>query len=113
MTNKREFDYVLFLDDERYPTNPNDIIVRNFDDARWIVENLGVPSHICFDHDLGHKKLTGMDFAKWFVSYVMDNGYDPVEFGALFSFSVHSQNPVGAENIRSYMQQFLDNFCVD
>lgn len=72
--------YQLFLDDERYPVLKKDNwviatpwhIARNYDDAIWYVQNLGVPRFISFDHDLGAP-----------------------------------QNPVGAENIRAYMENFL------
>jgi hypothetical protein len=97
----------LFLDDGRYPVRNDWVIARNFDDAVWYVRNYGLPDHIAFDHDLGHpKNYTGMDFAKWFANYIMDN---ELKLPQTFSYSVHSQNPVGAANIRSYMDQFLEN----
>jgi hypothetical protein len=95
----------LFLDDERYPITNDWHIARNFDDAVWYVTNYGVPYYISFDHDLGHPgNRTGMDFAKWFVIHVTDNELD---LPNNFDFYVHSQNPIGAENIRSYMTQWL------
>ena len=110
--------YKLFLDDIRfppavaYPDEPNEwIIARNMDDAIWCVENKGVPRFISFDHDLadthyiiGDGEKTGYTFAKWFCDHVMDNDLNlPVGFG----YYVHSMNPVGAENIRKYMDNFL------
>jgi len=99
--------YKLWLDDERYPTDGTVwVIARNFSDARWYVENYGLPIFISFDHDLGSSKITGMDFCKWLVNYIMDNNlpYNGMEY------AVHSANPVGAANIDSYMAQFLEDY---
>jgi hypothetical protein len=108
--------YHLFLDDERYPVlKKGEIfhIARNYDDAEWYVRNLGLPNHISFDHDLGSpKNLTGYDFAKWFCRHIEDNNYTATNL-ANFTFSVHSQNPVGAENIKTYMNNFLRHWCND
>jgi hypothetical protein len=93
----------LFLDDERYPIDGSWIIARTFDDACWFITHYGLPTFISFDHDLGSIK-TGMDFAKWFSNHVLDHR---VTLPTGFSFYVHSQNPVGAENIKSYMQAFI------
>lgn len=106
----------LFLDDERYPSDVYSniqthewTIARNYHDAVWYVHKYGLPSFISFDHDLGSpQNLTGMDFAKWFCNHVMDQNISLEKTG--FMFYVHSQNPVGAENIRSYMTQFIKNY---
>ena len=111
--------YTLFLDDIRYPEDVRvdlgpyrDVIIcRSMDDAVWAVRQYGLPTFISFDHDLadthyiiGDGEKTGYTFAKWFCDYVMDNKLDlPVGF----SYAVHSMNPVGAENIRMYMENFL------
>lgn len=105
--------YQLFLDDERYPVLKKDNwviatpwhIARNYDDAIWYVQNLGVPRFISFDHDLGApQNPTGYDFAKWLCAYIEDYELD---FPDKFEYHIHSQNPVGAENIRAYMENFL------
>ncbi len=107
-------DYKLYLDDLRYPdTHPNWRIARNYHDAVWMVTNYGMPYHISFDHDLNdfadlytHRmEFTGYDFAKWFCNWVMDNNVDLEPIG--FTYNVHSANPVGAENIRCYMANFI------
>jgi hypothetical protein len=95
----------LFLDDERYPTDNSWVIARNYDDAVWYVKSYGVPYHIAFDHDLGSPaNMTGYDFAKWFCAYVEDNN---VILDDDFVFTIHSQNPIGAENIKAFMKNFL------
>lgn len=118
MTNIR---YKLYLDDLRYPDlHPDWRIARNYHDAVWMVTNYGMPYFISFDHDLAYdhyipdtlgnpgnsltpKEFTGLDFAKWLCNYIMDNDVNLDEFG----YWVHSANPVGAENIRRYMENFL------
>jgi hypothetical protein len=109
----------LFLDDIRFPADvryyygPYEdlVICRSMDDAVWAVTQYGLPEFISFDHDLAHEhyiigdgEKTGLTFAKWFCDYVMDN---QMELPENFGFHVHSANPVGAENIRSYMNNFL------
>lgn len=101
--------YKLFLDDERYPPDKTACdkywrIARNYHDAVWYVQTYGVPYHIAFDHDLGNETMNGLDFAKWFCYYVMDNG---VNLPNNFTYDVHSMNPVGAENIKSFMDNFM------
>ena len=46
------------------------------------------------------KEKTGMECAKWFVDFCIDNDVKSPDF------MVHSKNPAGAENIQS----LLDNF---
>lgn len=111
--------WTLFLDDIRYPEDvqydfgaySNLVICRSMDDAVWAVALYGLPVFISFDHDLadthyivGDGEKTGYTFAKWFCDYVMDND---LELHEDFGFFVHSMNPVGAENIRQYMNNFL------
>jgi hypothetical protein len=93
----------LFLDDERYPIDNNWVIARNINDAIWYINNYGMPFFISFDHDLGNFKQSGMDFAKWFVNYILDNNISLNKF----DFYVHSQNPVGAENIKSLIDELV------
>ncbi len=97
--------YTLFLDDIRDPTDNSYIICRSFEEAKNYVLDNGHPDHICFDHDLGAGP-SGLDFAKWFCEYVMDFEVDLSDF----SFSVHSQNPIGVTNISSYMNNFLAQY---
>lgn len=121
--------YKLYLDDMRNipDLHPDWRLARNYHDALWYVNNYGIPYHISFDHDLadihydipdyGHSEdfmvtdsapyeFTGYDFAKWFCNHCMDNQIDLSEF----TYAVHSANPVGAENIRRYMDQFIQDY---
>lgn len=117
--------WTLFLDDIRFPEDVRYNygpyrylrICRSMDDAVWAVKQYGLPTFISFDHDLadqhyiiGDGEKTGYTFAKWFCDYVMDNNLMlPVGFG----YFVHSMNPVGAENIRAYMENFLKAYDRD
>lgn len=117
--------WTLFLDDIRFPADVRydigpyrDVIIcRTMDDAVWCVEQRGLPKFISFDHDLadihyiiGDGEKTGFTFAKWLCDYIMDNQLD---IPADFSYYVHSANPVGAENIRMYMENFLKAYKND
>lgn len=101
--------YSLFLDDVReisdiYPNyNPNEwVLCRGIYEAFGRI-SIGWPVFISFDHDLGEGGTTGMDLAKYIVRRDMDHGEMPDDFG----FAVHSANPVGADNIRSYLNSYL------
>jgi len=110
--------YQLFIDDERDPIDVtwgpwqdqamyrdgSWIIARNWGDVLEIVTSLGFPDMISFDHDLGEKEITGYEIAKHLCDIIMDG----VELPNGFEYRIHSMNPVGAENIRRYMNQFLE-----
>lgn len=88
----------LYLDDLR-PTPENYERVYDYDEFVNFSNENGVPDFISFDHDLGEGK-TGFDCAKFVVEFCLDNGISEI------NFQVHSQNPVGKENI----EKLLDNF---
>lgn len=102
---------------------PYEIIwVKTYDEfVNWIIKN-GLPYHIAFDHDLADehynsdmyktpdlydrhykefKEKTGYDAAKWLITYCINNNVDVPKY------SVHSANPVGSENIRSLISNFI------
>lgn len=103
----------LFLDDERYPPygQTDWRIARDMSMAQFIcMKEMNKVQFISFDHDLGQSKEgivnpTGYDFAKWLVNVNLEGkyGYLPKNF----QFTVHSQNPVGKENIEKLMNNFL------
>jgi hypothetical protein len=95
------------------------IVVKNYDEFVNYISTNGLPYLISFDHDLADehydqslyltnyddmsksfKEKTGLDCAKWLVDYCLDNSLK------LPKFVVHSMNPVGAENISSYLKAF-------
>lgn len=102
--------WALFIDDERFPKTPNNWkIARTSKEAFELIEKFGAPNHISFDHDLGEdidKKLlpTAYDFAKELGDKILDG---KITLPKDFTFNVHSANPVGAENIKNYMNSLL------
>jgi len=114
----------LFLDDERMPGDVTWLliggvgswgaqwhIVRSVNEAiAWVKEN-GFPNVISFDHDLALEHYdgdysgqnTGFDFAKWLVEYDLDTQSMPENF----SYTVHSKNPTGSENIHGLLDGYL------
>jgi len=98
------------------------IWVKSYDEyVEWLTEN-GLPDAITFDHDLDEehyapqsawddyntwaeqqnfKEKTGYDCAKWLIEYCMDNKV------SLPIFASHSANPVGRENIRKLLTNYL------
>src|SRR4051812_29533325 len=117
----------LFLDDVRlvvdasyycpkelveYYNTGDWMIVRSYDEfTAWILEN-GLPESISFDHDLSYDhytgdikksmewEKTGYSCAQWLVQFCMH------EQLPLPEFHVHSMNPVGAENISRYLNNY-------
>lgn len=73
--------------------------VHNYEEFVRYISEKGLPDFISFDHDLGEGK-SGYDCAKFLVKYCMNNQ------SKLPEFTVHSQNPVGKENI----ERLLGNF---
>ena len=113
--------YGLFIDDERDPKDVtwgktwqenamyrDDawIIARNWLDVVEIVISLGFPETISFDHDLGYEEIDGYEIAKKLSVMIMDGVQLPNDF----RFFVHSKNPVGAENISTYLNNFLTHY---
>jgi hypothetical protein len=102
----------LWLDDMR---NPNLSVWRDqffpevdleTDGVGWVlsysefvnwIDTHGLPDKIFFDHDLGGDSLDGYSAAKWLGEYCLDRNLDVPEF------DIQSSNPVGALNIRLYL----------
>lgn len=113
----------LFLDDIRIPkdaiglvsSNLNQfywekdwIIVRNYYEFCNYIQKFGLPDFISFDHDLAdehymdvdnseYEEKTGYECAKWLVDWCLENSL------SLPKFVVHSANPIGKQNIESYL----------
>jgi hypothetical protein len=115
---------LLWLDDIRDPTtekwnneiakyiiNPltvKIIWVRNYYEFIHQI-NTNFPDIISFDHDLSdihcnkstYKEKTGMTCAIYLVNYCQNNNIN------LPQYYIHSSNPVGAENIRKYLSNYI------
>ena len=99
----------MFLDDIRVPKNDYDVIVRSFEEAINFVKENGIPTYISFDHDLGCDEIgnilkSGYDFAKWLVDMDIENIH---KFPNNFTFDIHSANPIGKNNIKSILNNYL------
>ena len=98
--------YKLFIDDERFPVDDSWIIVRSSAEAIQVVKDLGMPSFISFDHDLGGDDIS-INFITWLANYLC---YSTDDFPKDFDYYVHSQNPVGKQNIEGWMQSIIKHF---
>lgn len=101
--------YSLFIDDEREPPRNDGRIwhvARDWEDVMMCLRIHGMPSYISFDHDLGDDQHSGYDIAKFLVELDMD-GEDDFKLQDDFDFYVHSQNPVGKENIEKYLRNYI------
>ena len=101
----------MYLDDLRTPIEKYDFIARSYYQAIDIIKNNGVPHFISFDHDLGvdkNNKLlhSGYDLVKWLIKHDINNNYP---LPSNFKFKVHSQNPIGKQNITLLMKSYLIN----
>jgi hypothetical protein len=102
--------YHMFVDDIRNPdwVYPDQdvsdwIVCRSMEEAQHVIADLGWPSWISLDHDLGDHVPTGYDLTKWMVTQDQDQNLMP----EAFEVQVHSANPVGAENIRRMWENYL------
>lgn len=109
------------------------VIVRNYHEFIQKIEKDGLPNIVSFDHDLGdnyyfldkepmrlilmpkdvifdyvkyeeNDERTGYHCAKWLVDYCIDNKL------SLPQYIIHSDNEVGTENIRSYLENFKKHY---
>lgn len=89
----------LWLDDERpclYDESEGWVVARSSEEARGLVMRLGPPERMSLDHDLG-----GDDTAMVFVHWLSDN-----HFEKLPKWQIHSENPVGIENLKSFLRSW-------
>jgi hypothetical protein len=96
-----ENNWKLYLDDIRTPKSNGFTIARSVEEAKKLIREKGFPSYMSLDHDLGEDVPTGHDFVKWIVNEYMDKELPD------FEFNIHSANPVGAENMKSLLNNFI------
>lgn len=121
--------YYLMLDDIRsmsdvrkytkLPDVPNEhwVVVRSYNEFVDTINKLGLPTFVSFDHDIAsshygdglhgdainydkYKEKTGLHCAKTLVEYCI---YNKLKFP---DYQVHSMNPVGKQNIISYIESY-------
>lgn len=83
----------LWLDDLRPCPYEGWRIARSTEEAKTLVTDLGPPTTMSLDHDLG-----GDDTAMRFVRWLSD-----VHFETIPDWQIHSANPVGRDNLRSFL----------
>jgi hypothetical protein len=97
----------LFIDDLRTPPPDREwVLCRSTSEALAAVSERGLPTYISFDHDLGGED-TSMVFLRRLVSEVWDGTSHPPRY------RVHSANPVGAQNIASFMESWLRSLSLN
>lgn len=90
----------LYIDDLRNPPADRDwLVCRSSQEALDRIVDLGMPHFISFDHDLGEDDTT-MVFLRRLVNEVWDGVTLPPDY------VIHSANPVGSQNIRSFMDSW-------
>jgi hypothetical protein len=99
------------------PANQHYSLVRNYQEFVDLITLRGIPKFVTYDHDLADKhyghglknddipydqyaEKTGYDCAKWLVDYCMKKGVKHPPY------QVHSMNPVGKQNIISYVESY-------
>lgn len=86
----------MYIDDVRCPPDDDWILVRSSDEAvAWVTQN-GMPDFISFDHDLG-----GEDTTMVFLKKIVELGLKPPN-----NYHVHSANPIGKQNIVSFVDSW-------
>lgn len=119
----------LYLDDLRTPTKTMPgykpwAIVRNYEEFVNYIRMHGIPDYISFDHDLADEHYTPQEYwhdyelSKAYQEskeYTEKTGLDCAKFLCDFSqeyglklglCNVHSANPVGADNICHYINNY-------
>lgn len=98
------------------------VIVRNYEEFVSVIQSNELPTRISFDHDLSlehyaprhlwddyeaakewmesqnYKEKTGKDCADFLINHIIDTYEEPFPLPKMY---VHSQNPVGVDNIKS------------
>jgi hypothetical protein len=91
--------YALWLDDLRpLPEDATDEwkVAVSSAEAIELTHLYGPPSVMSLDHD-----LSGDDTSMVYLKWLAENHFD-----CMFSFRVHSANPVGKKNIQSYIDSW-------
>lgn len=89
------------MEDFRYPPlkDTSWVVVTSVQEAKDLCTKYGAPDQMSLDHDLGMedgKCSTAMDFLRWLERKL--EATTPIP-----KWTVHSRNPVGAENIKAFM----------
>jgi len=95
----------LYLDDLRDPPPGHEwVVCRSTHQAMEVVASRGMPSLMSLDHDLGGDDTT-MAFLRRLANEAWDGVSPPPDY------RVHSANPVGAQNIVSFMESWVKSLA--
>jgi hypothetical protein len=90
----------VYLDDER--TAPDGwILVKKVEDVIYLYDNI---TDLSLDHDLGEGNKTGYDFLCWLEEKLF---CFPGTISKLPNITIHSQNPVGRQNMQRVLQSII------
>lgn len=98
----------FFLDDEREAPQWDNVswaVFRTGEDMLAHIDRFGLPDGISFDHDLGENVMSGHDAAKAIVWRAVEHRIE--QLPPNFAFRVHSENPVGRNNITATMRDLF------
>lgn len=101
--------YALFIDDERQPNLETKLevrVTRTVRETIWVLETLGPPKLISFDHDLGvdgGEVIDAMAVLHWLVDAHLDLEFDALRIDRVI---IHSHNPEGAKNLAGLWNSF-------
>lgn len=102
---EQKMTWKLWLDDQSHEENmekrhaPEGFIPAiSSNEAIAMVIGHGMPEYVDFDHDLG-----GDDNAMLFLNWLDRVYFEDITMVKPFQFSVHSANPIGMQNIESFM----------
>ncbi len=121
--------YNLFLDDIRVPGDVTWIklptvewhIVRNYEEFIHAILNKGIPAFVAYDHDLSDQHYTSNQNEINYNKFREKTGYECAQFlvnqcmNKVIKhprFAVHSMNPVGRQNIVSYINSYNRTFSL-
>jgi hypothetical protein len=91
-------------------------IVRNFHEFKDYINEHGIPNVISFDNDLGVDQhgcavaLEGRHCAEWLIERFLyfDLENDKYKLPDGFQFTVHSMNPIAAEQIKDHLDAAIE-----
>ena len=107
-TDQAESHWNLWIDDQldEVPgrkTPPGFLGAKSVEEAKELVIAHGIPEVMDLDHDLGEESV--MTFLKWLADEFPD--------GPVPEWEVHSQNPIGKQNINSFLDSWQRSLAFD
>lgn len=99
----------LFIDDIRTPLTPGWFVVTTCEAAIRLIEDMGLPEAISFDHDLGlnsyFEEITTKPLMNYLVEGHLNKDFNCAEIKTVI---VHSANFCGAQNLLGLWNNFAE-----